>query len=125
MSIVISRPVPGRDADLSGARTFPVRMKLPGGAPWSTARFTAPITSGASCHSSSRIAPGVRRATASSAAVGSARNWAACAGSSSSIVVAANRRAVVVFPIARGPRMDTAGNVAMISSRRWSISLGT
>ena len=70
-----TRPVPAHISFESSARTLPVRMNCPAWGSASTARLTAPSTSGTSCHSSMSSGREARRA-----ASGSARKAAGSAG---------------------------------------------
>lgn len=99
-------PVPGHVCASRSARTDSVRMKRPGLASSSTARFTAPRASGTTCHSSRSTGSASPRRAASE----SARNAAASASRSNRTIDAATRRALVVLPAARGPTISTAGS---------------
>ncbi len=105
------RPVPGCAGRARGTAE-PVRMKLPGSAPRSTAVRTASQTSGTSCHSSMRTGRGPARAAAGSASVAMR-----VARSARSCTVRARSAAVRVLPTARGPSRATAAAPA-----RWSSS---
>src|SRR5215472_10158195 len=116
----INRPVAGQPAAVRSAWLEPVSTKLPGAAPSSTARLTAPSTSGTTCHSSTSNGKG----PTASAASGSARTTAASAGRSSRNHSRQWRRPVVVLPHARGPTTRTAGWSASNSSSNRSTIRG-
>jgi len=105
---IVSRtilPVAGQPEAVRSACEEPVSTNRPGRGSSSTARLTAPKISGTSCHSSIRIGSTSPR----SAASGSARTTAACAGTSKRRTERHWRRVEVVLPHARGPTTRTAG----------------
>ncbi len=112
--------MPGQVAASSSARTLPVRRNRPGRKSPSTARLTAPSTSGTDCHSSRRTGS----AMAPSAASGSALKATASGSRSSRTTVRAILRAVVVLPVALGPVRRIAGSSEKRSESVRSTSLG-